>query len=539
MKIILFRQTRRTILCILPALLLLIPGCLKPDSLPVFQSGMQYPEISPVEAVSVSRDLQPQFTDEDPMVTIAQGSLDLAVEQAIWLALRNNRDLKIQQIKPMIAGSFEAIERGVYDPELFGELEFSREKSSEAGINGSRITVIEDDRTALIGLRQKLPTGTTLEAAVEHTDDDTDNSARIGLSITQSLLRGLGPAVNLVSVRQAAINTAVSNFELRGITEALLAETEIAYWNYVLAARKIDIFERSQTIALQQLDEIVQRIEVGTLPRIEAAAAKAEVARRQQALIDVHSALEESRLRLLRLINPGEKRLLDLQINATSTAEINPQLITDLADRLLLAEKSRPDLNEARLRLRQNRLETINTRNGLLPRLDLFITLGKSGYADSFSESFKDLDGNNHDFSVGIKLSQYLNNRPARARDFAARSSWRQATEALENLKQIVELDVRLAMNEFERTRQQIAATRTTRLLQEETLQAEEERFDVGASTALQVAQAQRDLLESAIDEVEATINCRQALVSLYRAEGSLLERRGVQLGGSYSDTLK
>ncbi|MBU1708409.1 MAG: TolC family protein, partial [Proteobacteria bacterium] len=523
MKIILFRQTRRTILCILPALLLLIPGCLKPDSLPVFQSGMQYPEISPVEAVSVSRDLQPQFTDEDPMVTIAQGSLDLAVEQAIWLALRNNRDLKIQQIKPMIAGSFEAIERGVYDPELFGELEFSREKSSEAGINGSRITVIEDDRTALIGLRQKLPTGTTLEAAVEHTDDDTDNSARIGLSITQSLLRGLGPAVNLVSVRQAAINTAVSNFELRGITEALLAETEIAYWNYVLAARKIDIFERSQTIALQQLDEIVQRIEVGTLPRIEAAAAKAEVARRQQALIDVHSALEESRLRLLRLINPGEKRLLDLQINATSTAEINPQLITDLADRLLLAEKSRPDLNEARLRLRQNRLETINTRNGLLPRLDLFITLGKSGYADSFSESFKDLDGNNHDFSVGIKLSQYLNNRPARARDFAARSSWRQATEALENLKQIVELDVRLAMNEFERTRQQIAATRTTRLLQEETLQAEEERFDVGASTALQVAQAQRDLLESAIDEVEATINCRQALVSLYRAEGSLL----------------
>jgi outer membrane protein len=32
----------------------------------------------------------------------------------------------------------------------------------------------------------------------------------------------------------------------------------------------------------------------------------------------------------------------------------------------------------------QQRLETVVTRNGLLPRLDFFITLGKTGYADSF-----------------------------------------------------------------------------------------------------------------------------------------------------------
>ncbi len=67
-----------------------------------------------------------------------------------------------------------------------------------------------------------------------------------------------------------------------------------------------------------------------------------------------------------------------------------------------------------------------------------------------------------------------------------------------------------------------------TRILQEETLQAEKERFDVGASTALLVAQAQRDLLVSSIDEVEAVVNYRQALVALYLIESSLLERHGV-----------
>jgi len=288
--------------------------------------------------------------------------------------------------------------------------------------------------------------------------------------------------------------------------------------------------ERSLAVALQQLDEIQQRIEVGSLPRIEAAAVHAEVALREQALINARSTLEEKRLRLLRLINPGSKGQFDLQIRAISTAETNPTPITDLDDRLLLAQKSRADLAEADLRLKQNRLETIMTQNGLLPRLDLFINLGKTGYSDSFSDSFKDLVENNHDFSAGVTFSYYLNNRQAKARDFEARVTRHQAAESVENLKQLIDLDVRLAANEFERTRQQIAATRSTRLWRGETLKAEKERFDVGVSTSLLMAQAQRDLLISSIEEAAAIINSQKALIKLYLAEGSLLERRGIAI---------
>jgi outer membrane protein TolC len=49
----------------------------------------------------------------------------------------------------------------------------------------------------------------------------------------------------------------------------------------------------------------------------------------------------------------------------------------------------------------------------------------------------------------------------------------------------------------------------------------------VGDSTCLLVAQAQRDLLESQIDEVDAVIAYRLALIQLYLAEGTLLGRRG------------
>jgi outer membrane protein TolC len=94
----------------------------------------------------------------------------------------------------------------------------------------------------------------------------------------------------------------------------------------------------------------------------------------------------------------------------------------------------------------------------------------------------------------------------------------------------LAELDVRLAANEVERSRQQISASRATRIAQEQTLTAEKERFDVGTSTALEVAQAQRDLLRSQITEIETIVNHRIATVKLYLAEGSLLERRGVDV---------
>ncbi|MBU0482704.1 MAG: TolC family protein [Proteobacteria bacterium] len=518
------------ILPFIPGLLLF--GC----SLPENRAGaapdpesIRYNTLGQVVPVAIPEELQPR-TGDDPGFEFSEGKpLELSVEQAVILALQNNRDLRVSRINPVLAGTFAQIERGVFDPELFGELQFTSEKTSD--------TVEEDGSEAVVGVRQKLSSGAMVEASLAHDRSEAgasalDQKARLGLSVTQSLLRGFGPAVNLARVRQAELNTEATIHELHGVTEALLAESETAYWDYVLARQKIEIFEHSLAIARRQLDEVRQRIEVGILPKIEVAAAHAEVARRQQALIDARSTLEEKRLRLLRLINPGGGAAggLDFQITATSKPLIDPVPISDLEDRLELARKARPDLNEARLRQKLHRLEIVTTRNGLLPKLDLFISLGKTGYGESFSDSFRNLDENSHDLSGGIRLSHFLGNRQAEGRDLAARATWQQSMEAVENLQGLVELDVRLAVNEAERTRQLIAATRATRILQEETAKAEEERFDVGATTALLVAQAQRDLLESSIGEVEAVVNYRQALVALYLVEGSLLERRGIGL---------
>jgi len=467
----------------------------------------------------------------------AGGTLELSVEEVALLVLQNNRDLRVQRLNPVIAGTFVQLERGVFDPELFAEAEFAKERSTEtARSTGTQFDVDGRDTAVVAGIRQFLPTGTTVEAAVEQSRSISNRApeqqvARVGLTVTQALLQGFGPAVNLAAVRQAELGTVASRYELRGFTETVLAEAETAYWNFVLAREQIAIFESSLHVARRQRDETELRIEVGLLPEVEAAAARAEFARREQALINARSLLEERRLRLLRLLDPKREDSFDRQINATSEPRTESTPVLDLPERLQLAEKMRPDLNEARLQLQQQRLETTVTRNGLLPRLDFFITLGKTGYADTFSESFGELDGSTYDLTAGIRLSRPLGNRTAKALDLAAKTSRLQAEEAVSNLRQLVLLDVRLAANELERARQQIAASAVTRALQEETLFAEQERFEVGTSTTLLVSQAQRDLLVSQIAEVEAIVNYRIALVNLFLAEGSLLERRGISIG--------
>jgi len=453
------------------------------------------------------------------------------------MGLQHNRGLRVAQFEPVIAGAFEQLERGVYDPELFAEISTTEENTTEtARSTESQFQVEGTEVDGAAGIRQRLPTGTELEASVRSersvsTRSPEQQTARVGLTFTQQLLRGFGPAVNLASIHQAEFETEASRYELRGYTEAMIADIEITYWRYVAAREAIRVVESSLGVAGTQLEEIESRIEVGDLPQNEAAAARAEVALRKQNLIDAQSAWAEQRYTLVRLIQPDMPYQQMQSLEAISSPDIDASIAPDAADSILLALQSRPEIKEAELRLKSGELETVVTRNGRLPRLELFINLGKTGYADTFDGSFRDLDGPGYDVTVGLEFSQALGNRRARARSLIARTEVEQGEEALANLRDLVRFDVLLAINELERARLQVSASTETRGYREQTLEAERDRFEVGTATALDVALAQRDLVESRIAEIEARVAFLIARVRLYYAEGSLLDRRGLSVG--------
>jgi outer membrane protein len=271
---------------------------------------------------------------------------------------------------------------------------------------------------------------------------------------------------------------------------------------------------------------------VGRLARAELAAVQAEVAAQEQALIEARAAQETIHLQLLRLLNPPGPGLWQRSIELVHQPTLPEITLEAVEQYVAVAQGMRPVLNEARLQLMRGDLEIVKTGNGLLPLMELFVTLGKSGYADSFGRSVDRIDEDSYDALGGVRLAYPFFNRDARAQHRRAQLSRDQAQKALDNLDQLVEVDVRAAYIEVDRTKQQISATSVTRRFDEEKLRTETEKLRVGKSTSFLVAQAQRDLLVSRISEVQALANDLKALIDLYRQDGSLLERRGISAPG-------
>jgi len=493
----------------------------------------------PVPLVPLVEAPAPKSTPPDPTATPAAGPLTLTVGQAVGLCLENNRALAVQRLNPQIQQTFEQEARARFDPLLGADIWAGREKGENLARAGSQTEDFTIDHVqGGISLAQYFPTGTqvALEAGSEMEDSslyaESFYGSRLGLSLTQSLLRGLGPAVNWVELRQARLDTAMSAYELRGYTEALVADLENTYWEYAQARRQIEIVEESLKVVRQQLGETRELIAVGRLARAELAAVQAEVASQEQALIETRANAEALRLQLLRLLNPAGPDIWQREVDLVHQPTLPDIPLEAVELHVAVALRLRPLLNQARLEIQRGDLELIRTKNGLLPLMDLFVTLGKSGYADAFGRSIEAIDGDRYDALAGLRFEFPLLNREAKARHRRALLTREQSDTVLANLSQLVEVDVRTAHIQVDRTHQQIAASSVTRMYNEEKLRIETERLRVGSSTSFQVAQAQRDLLSSRIAEVRALVNYIKALTELYRQDGSLLERRGIAAPG-------
>jgi outer membrane protein len=471
--------------------------------------------------------------------TLPPGPLKLTVTEAILLSLENNRALVVQRLNPSIQQTLEDQERAVFDPVTDAEVSAGTAEEERLARSGSETEEFTTDvAQGIISLEQYFPTGTTvaLEAGTQMNDsslyDDSFYSTRLGMTVTQALLRGYGTEVNLARLRQARLDTRMSEFELRGFTESLVADVERTYWDYALARRQIEIVEESLKVAHQQLNETKELITVGRLARAELPAVQAEVAAQEQALIEARASKESIHLQLVRLLNPAGPGIWQREVHLIHQPTLPEIELEDVGQYVAVSMRMRPILNQARLEILSDDLELVKTKNGLLPLLDLFITLGKSGYANSFGESISNINEDNYDALAGVRFNYPIFNRDAKATHRRALLSREQAQKALDNLSQLVEIDVRTAYIEVNRTKQQISASSVTRSFNEDKLRTETEKLRVGKSTSFLVAQAQRDLLVSRIAEVRALANYLKALIGLYRQDGSLLERRRIAAPG-------
>lgn len=447
--------------------------------------------------------------------------ISLTLNDAVLTVLENNSAFTVQRLSVDLSRQRELIEMGAFDPQITGSLTHSDPGTSES-------------TEGALALSQTARDGTQygIDFSLDRTNSarSEDYTTSLRLSMTKPLLRGAGEDVVLASLRKAELATISSQYQLQAYAEELVAQVEETYWDYVLAGQKMKIAEESMEIARKQLEQTEILVEVGKIAGVELTAARAEMASRNEDVINARSQIETLRLRLLRLLNLPGGDFWNQPVVADNDLQIPDFQLAGVEDYVEVALDNRPDLNDARILLQQGDIDVVKTRNGLLPVMDFYISLGRTGYADSFSKSVANVTGDDFDFRVGFSYKQTLDRKTEKARHEAAVITQEQRTEALNNLELLAQEDVRAAWTEVRRAGEQITATAATRRLQEDKYRFEVEKFHVGKSTALLVAQAGRDLMQSRIAEQEAAASYLKSITALYRLQGTLLARRGISL---------
>ena len=458
-------------------------------------------------------------------------TIDVTRDGTILLALARNRSLAVEQYEPGISATYISDARAAFDPNILATGSYERNYSGtgSSSDDGSVLRSYQGN----MSISEFFPTGTEVFLSgslsrTRYSSSDRQYSGSWSMGINQSLLKGAGTEVNLVSLRQAENNAAITQHELRGYIIDLVAQVEDAYWELVLANETLKIRQFAVQLSSEQLDLNRDLISVGKLSEDNEISAQADLASSNANLVDAEADIKARTIELIRLLNPDKEFQWATNFNMLNTADVE-EVNLKPAVSAKLADLYRPELAQAKLSLANHDLEVIKTKNGLLPNLTAFASFGRISSGDSSSGLTNRWDDNDHNnYEVGLSLEIDPINRSQKSTHQRALFQQQQAEVSILNLEQLIEAEVRSAVIEVQRQWEKIMATKELVKSREEELKVEQAQFVVGRSTNLDVLQVQENLIQAQLDEVTSRIHYIQSLTSLYQVEGTLLDRRGV-----------
>ncbi|MBI3670811.1 MAG: TolC family protein [Acidobacteria bacterium] len=409
------------------------------------------------------------------------------------------------------------------------------------------------------------------------------------VSFSQQLLNGFGLLANTRFIRIARNSKKIADLAFAQQVITTVTQVENLYWELVFAREDVKVKHRSVTLADKLYNDNKRQVEIGTLAPIEVVRAEAEVARATQDLIVAQTLHLQQQTLLKNAItkNPLDPAIQPVEIIPTDVvAQPHKVDILPLQDAVKEALGKRPDVLQSVVDLKNRDINSRATRNALLPTLALlgqygwtglsgnsktfgtpttiagsqivdatgnpvpglfvpasatpFLGISRTGLGDALGSVF---GADFPTYSLQLNLTIPIRNRPAQADNARAILEQRQAETRLQQLNNSVVVEVRNAQIGLEQNRARVQAAQKSRILQEQTLDAEQKKYQLGASTIFFVIQAQRDLAQAQSVEVRALVDLAKAQIDFDRALGRTLEVNRINIadakgGRVHRDTL-
>ena len=507
-----------------------------------------------------------QEKDVETLSFIKGNIIELPLKSVIFLALKNNLQIAFESLGPNVSETDIVREESVYDPNV--SLQFGKDRRvTQAGnflAGAGEPSIYQQSWDLEVDVMKKFVSGTSAELKWNSTDSKTDflfqalvpqYKSELNLSLTQPLLKDFGIDIGKSMIKIASLNFKISQHRFKDRVIDILYEIEKQYWNLFFQIKDYEAREKSLKLAKDLLREFKIKIEAGTLAPIEIYQAEAEVAIRKEDLIVARDLLEDSEDRLKSALNFYEKeQYWDLVIIPAD--EPRPAVPKeDLMEGIKEAFKYRPDYNQAKMDIEARNIMVKYTKNQVLPRVDLFGTIGTMGLggrgnpdaidfggggnggkdASSFSTHWDDVadhmaSGDFYNYTIGIKIEFPLGNRYAKSQYSRAKVEALRAATYLKDLENIIINEMRGAVRQVETNLEMIEAARASLKLADEKLKAEEKKYEVGLSTTHDLLEFQEDLARAESREARTLAEYEKSLVNLARVKGLLLEEHNITI---------
>ena len=457
----------------------------------------------------------------------------------------------------------------VFDPAIVGQLNWTHQTTPQSNsVTTGTPSLISETTLANAGIQRGFSTG-AVAGLMFNNSHQALNSLRtaynpytgsnLGLNVSQPLLRGFGLGLNRRFIRIAGDEQKIGGLLFQQQLIASVYGVIRLYTDFVALYQDVKVKQESVTTAERLLSDVSAQVEEGTLAPVEQTRANAQVFSTRQDLANSQGLLEEQEAILKNVLTRQGNEDLEVRsahIIPTEALEIPAQdNIQPIKDLVAEALANRPDLRQARLQIDISRIGLQGSKNATLPEVDLLGVVANSGLAGALNPLEPSADpaliggfGGVLDqilsrryptYGIGLQLNLPLRNRIAEA-DFARdQIQVKQSEVRLRQLENQARLEVEDAIIALRRARASADAAAQARQFQQESLAAEQAKFDVGASTSFFVIQYQSLLAQAQSTEVAAKSAYVKARAALERAIGSILTENGISVEAALKGTMR
>ena len=326
------------------------------------------------------------------------------------------------------------------------------------------------------------------------------------LSVQQSVF-------DFASIRRfqaSKVGVSAATQELDSTAETVAAQVARAYLAAGRADADVETANANVTLSDAVLTQAENQKKAGTGTGIEVTRAKVQLDNDRQHLLVAENARRSAHLELLRAMGTP----LSTEVRLTDKLGYVPIDAVTLEQAKAQALQARPDLKAQQQREENARLSASAVKMERMPSLAAFGDYGSSGIS---------LDNNMPTRTYGISLKVPIFDGGRRdARRGEAASLYRSEQVRTGDLKQQIELDVRLSLDGLRSAEDQVKVAKEGLELADSELTQARRRYDAGVANSLEVTDAQTRLERARDNETQALYNYNVARIDLAQAMGNM-----------------